>query len=101
MCHVLPMKTLCGVLAWLLCLGCASGRRVWVSPTSGGALSEDDSARIVDPPSSAVRNDIMEVVFRDVCQPQHIWEDVSHQGNLVHKVYFLAIGGLAIEQSTD
>jgi hypothetical protein len=43
-------------------------------------------------PTLQDRIDITEAAFRYMCQPKAASEEVSHQINLVHGVYFLAVG---------
>lgn len=73
----------------LLCLflaGCAAHRQNENTPAPDSPLSRDNAQSLQG------REDIIEVVFRHMCQPEPVENDVSHRVNLVHKVYFIALG---------
>src|SRR5690348_5545510 len=74
------MRHLATIIALCLCIGCASSHHDQITPLQNDARSLEG------------REDIIEVVFRHMCQPEPVEEDVSHNVNLVHKVYFLALG---------
>src|SRR5262245_21983045 len=74
------MKSLASVLICLLLIGCARNRWDYITPL------HSDAGGLVG------REDILEVVFRHICQPEPVEKEVSHNVNLVHKVYFLALG---------
>ena len=76
-------QTKCLLLPLLVCLlfaGCATHRNDRITPLQSDARSLEG------------REDIIEVVFRHMCQPEPVEKEVSHDVNLVHKVYFLAVG---------
>ncbi len=72
--HLVPIIALC------ICVGCTSSRHDQITPLQTDAWSLEG------------REDIIEVVFRHMCQPEPFEKEVSHNVNLVHKVYFLAVG---------
>jgi len=67
------MKSLAFTVTLLFLLGCASQQRI---------VTTD-------------HDDIAEAVFRHMCQPEPVEEDVSHNVNQIHKVYFFAFGDSA------
>ena len=74
------MRFLLPALICLLCIGCTSDRRTQITPLQNDARSLEG------------RDDIIEAVFRHMCQPEPVEKEVSHNVNLVHKVYFLGLG---------
>src|SRR5512135_1956665 len=74
------MRYFAPIVALSLCVGCASRSHDQITPLQNDARSLEG------------REDIIEVVFRHMCQPQLAEKDVSHYVNWVHKVYFLALG---------
>ena len=77
------MKSICGLLLCLALAGCASGGRE--SSTVRGAQDQPRAAS-----DQQVREDIMEAVFRHMCQPGPVEKDVSRPVTRDHKVYFLS-----------
>ena len=74
------MRHLASIIALCLCFGCTSSHHDRITPLQNDARSLEG------------REDIIEVVFRHMCQPEPVEKDVSHNVNLVHKFYFLAVG---------
>ena len=74
------MRLLLPILVCLLCISCTTSRPDHVTSLPNDARSLEG------------REDIIEVVFRYMCQPEPVEKDVSHNVNLVHKVYFLGVG---------
>ena len=75
------MRHLTTIIALCVCVGCASSRHDQITTPQNDTRSLEG------------HEDIIEVVFRHMCQPEPVEEDVSHNVNLVHKVYFFAVGG--------
>jgi hypothetical protein len=73
------MRLLLPILVCLLCIGCSTDRHAHITPLQNDARSLEG------------REDIVEAVFRHMCQPEPVEKEVSHNVNLVHKVYFLAV----------
>jgi hypothetical protein len=77
------MKSIGGLLLCLMLVGCASdGPQASVSPAPDKARKAADKQ---------AREDIMEAVFRQMCQPEPVEKDLSRPVNQDHKVYFLSI----------
>jgi len=73
-------RSLIFALACLLCIGCASTCQTKITPLDK------------KPPGFAGHEDILETVFRHMCQPEPESREISHNVNPVHKVYFLSVG---------
>jgi hypothetical protein len=77
---IAPMKSLTPLFLCLLLVGCATDHQHYITPPQNDARSLES------------REDVIEVVFRHMCQPEPVEKDVSHNVNLAHHVYFLALG---------
>ena len=77
------LKSICGLLLGLTLAGCASGER-----QSSTVRAAQDQPRAVS--DQQVREDIMEAVFRHMCQPGPVEKDLSRPVTRDHKVYFLS-----------
>jgi hypothetical protein len=64
---------------------CASNRRI-------AAVTPLERGDFLGAPSTAVRDEILEVVFRKMSRAEPEEREVSHELNRVHKAFFLAIG---------
>ena len=77
------LKTICALLLCLTLVGCASGGREASAPPT----AQDKPSGVSD---QQVREDIMEAVFRHMCQPGPVEKDLSRPVTRDHKVYFLS-----------
>jgi hypothetical protein len=77
------MRSICGLLLCLTLVGCASD-----GPQASGPQSAQDKPRAAS--EKQQREDIMEAVFRHMCQPSPVEKDLSRPVTRDHKVYFLS-----------
>jgi hypothetical protein len=82
------MKTLFALLCLGMLIGCASKSRTRITALPEIQIQHSSVARPVD---EAKYGDLMEAVFRHMFRPEPVKNDVSHNVNLVHKVYFVSI----------
>src|SRR5436190_2258617 len=77
------LKGFCGLLLCLTMAGCVSSE----PQTSTVRAAQDKPSGVSD---QQVREDIMEAVFRHMCQPAPVEKDLSRPVTRDHKVYFLS-----------
>lgn len=82
------MKILTLPFLCLLLVGCAPSRL-----NRETVITPLPSPELLGASNAQERDSIMKAVFRHMCQPKPVEEDVSHDVNRVHKVYFIGLGG--------